>query len=207
VGGRQCFWRSGSGNVDYRSDLVYAYASSDGLLDLHKADYRNALYSAFMPILSSSIFDNTGNIYNVTKILTPEFMFDEESFKNYSPIYLPITYVLSYAVQFAALTALATHTICWHGTDIWQQTKESFSGQAEGRKSEYQPINQAPSTSAQENRHEIPNAMQSVDHDHDYNMTAGDVHNRLMKRYEDAPITWYLAIFVAMLTIGIFIVE
>jgi hypothetical protein len=34
-----------------------------------------------------------------------------------------------------------------------------------------------------------------------------DVHNRLMKRYKDAPLSWYLATFVIMLAVGIFVVE
>ncbi len=34
-----------------------------------------------------------------------------------------------------------------------------------------------------------------------------DVHSRLMKRYPDAPISWYLVTFVSMLAIGMFVVE
>ena len=74
------------------------------------AYYKNLFSSAYMPILSSSVFDNTGNIYNVNKILTPDFLFDREAYQNYSRVYLPITYVLSYGLQFAALASLLTHT-------------------------------------------------------------------------------------------------
>lgn len=38
-------------------------------------------------------------------------------------------------------------------------------------------------------------------------MTGEDVHNRLMRRYDDAPLSWYLATFAVMLAIGIFVVE
>ena len=36
---------------------------------------------------------------------------------------------------------------------------------------------------------------------------AEDVHNRLMRRYEDVPMTWYLLTGVVMTVIGIFVVE
>ena len=167
--------------------------------------YTNALYSAFMPILSSSVFDNTGKIYDVSKILTDDFIFDEDAFQKYSPIYLPITYVLSYGVQFASLTALVTHTICWHGKDIVQQTKESFKERNEG-KGDYQPLagsGDAPNGNTRPNSSHTS----STDPTFEASMAGEDVHNRLMKRYEDAPISWYLAMFIAMLAIGIFVVE
>ena len=71
-----------------------------------------------MPILSASVFDNTGKIYDVSKILTPDYIFDKDAYENYSRVFLPITYVLSYALQFAALSALIVHTGLWHGKDI-----------------------------------------------------------------------------------------
>jgi len=44
-----------------------------------------------MPILSSAVFDNTGHPYDVSKILTKDFLFDEVAYKNYSRVFLPIT--------------------------------------------------------------------------------------------------------------------
>lgn len=44
-----------------------------------------------MPILSSNVFDNTGKAYDVTKILTKDFLFDEEAYKKYSKVFMPIT--------------------------------------------------------------------------------------------------------------------
>ena len=160
-----------------------------------------------MPILSAAVFDNTGKPYDVSKILTADFLFDKEAFEKYSPIYLPITYVLSYAVQFASLTALVTHTICWHGKDIWQQTKESLGSWSEKQQGEYQPLaqtsistmNGTPATSTQIRPGQEPELGSS--------MSGGDVHNRLMQRYEDAPISWYLVTFCTMLGVGVFVVE
>lgn len=49
------------------------------------------------------------SLANVSRILTPDFLFDREAYRAYSKVYLPITF---YAVQFACLAALVTHTAC-----------------------------------------------------------------------------------------------
>lgn len=160
-------------------------------------DYRNALFSSYLPILSSAVFDNQGKPYDVTKILTPDFVFDEIAYENYSRVYLPITYVLSYGVQFASLSALITHTTCWHGRDIMRQSRQAFQERNEKAVAgEYQTVPQSDSD---------PSRLQRTPTE---TLRAGeDVHNRLMKRYEDVPSAWYAITFVAMLAIGIFVVE
>ena len=160
-----------------------------------------------MPILSASVFDNTGKPYDVSKILTADFLFDEEAFKNYSPIYMPITYVLSYAVQFASLTALVTHTVCWHGKDIWEQTKESFGFWSEKEHADYQPLAQASTPTINGTTTHNNQSSPGLEPELGSSMSGGDVHNRLMQRYEDAPISWYLLTLCSMLAVGIFVVE
>lgn len=175
------------------------------------AYYGNWLYSSYMPMVSAAVFDNTGKVYDVSKILTKDFVFDKEAYKNYSRVFLPITYVLSYGVQFAGLAALLSHTACWHGQDIITQWKRSFQEAKEEPSAAYQPLVEEP-----ERRH------RSLSRDHGLRqrrsvsmsnsgfeglMNREDVHNRLMKRYKDAPMTWYLITFVSMLAVGIFVVE
>ena len=124
---------------------------------------------------------------------------------NYSKVYLPITYVLSYGVQFASLAALITHTVCWHGKDIWQQTIKTFT------KVEYHPVRSEirgrTSSSSAKRQKRSPDPGSDPEPGIDDSMTGEDVHNRLMHYYEDAPISWYLATFISMLAIGIFVVE
>lgn len=162
-----------------------------------------------MPILSSAVFDNTGKPYDVSKILTPDFLFDEEAYKSYSKVFLPITYVLAYAVQFAGLSTLVTHTACWHGRDIWKQSKKSFREDQDNTKMEYTPVASASGVSSggeasQKRSHKIrrrcPDASEA-------SMGGEDVRCRLMRKYQDAPMSWYLWTFIAMLAIGIFVVE
>lgn len=161
--------------------------------------YKNVLFSGYMPILSSVVFDNRGKPYDVSKILTPDFLFNEEAYNNYSKVYLPITYVLSYGVQFAALSALISHTTCWHGRDILRQSKQAFHDREEKDTAEYQAIPES------DGRHSLHN-LHRVD---SQTVRAGgeDVHNRLMRRYRDVPMVWYLITFVTMLAVGIFVVE
>lgn len=158
-----------------------------------------------MPIISSAVFDNTGKPYDVSRILTKDYHFDHEAYTKYSKVYLPITYVLAYGVQFAGLSALVTHTICWHGQDIWQQSKKSLAEDAREGKAEYQPVDSGVrSAKSTASTHSSPS---TIEPDPSASMSREDVHCRLMHRYEDAPISWYLATFVAMLAIGIFVVE
>ncbi|KAK4100310.1 OPT-domain-containing protein [Parathielavia hyrcaniae] len=170
------------------------------------AYYSNWLYSSYMPILSSAVFDNTGNVYDVSKVLTEDFVFDREAYSKYSRVFLPITYVLSYGVQFAGLASLLTHTICWHGKDIWTQWKRSLEEPSGEAKGVYQPVSDpSESSSGSSNGHDRRANRSSMSTDN--LMSREDVHNRLMRRYKDAPMLWYLMTFVSMTAIGIFVVE
>lgn len=174
------------------------------------AYYNNWLYSAFMPILSVIVFDNKGKMYDVSKILTKDFIFDREAYHSYSRVFLPITYVLSYGVQFAGLASLLTHTACWHGKDIWRQWKVSLEEAREESKPAYHPI--ANSVDGEDrgsgrSRGEMNTPVDRSNTGLDSLMSREDVHNRLMRRYKDAPMWWYLLTFISMTAIGIFVVE
>lgn len=172
------------------------------------AYYKNVFFSSYMPILSSAVFDNTGNIYDVSKILTPDFLFDKEAYQSYSRVYLPITYVLSYGLQFAALASLLTHTACWHGPDIWRQWKTSLKEVDGISKTSYQPLpSNGASNGVTQPMKRVRRRLSRSDSQMDDIISQEDVHNRLMRRYKDAPLWWYLATFISMTAVGIFVVE
>ncbi|TFB03408.1 Glutathione transporter 1 [Trichoderma ghanense] len=168
--------------------------------------YSNVLYSSYMPILSTAVFDNTGKVYDVSKILTPEFLFDREAYSNYSRVFLPVTYMLSYGVQFAGLAALLTHTLCWHGQDIWHTWKESLVEARGQGKEGYEQVSDSPDGPSSPQGAAARRASSSGSHIEGL-MSHEDIHSRLMKRYKDAPLSWYLATFISMAAIGIFVVE
>ncbi|KAJ2896660.1 hypothetical protein MKZ38_005312 [Zalerion maritima] len=172
------------------------------------AYYKNLYFSSYMPILSSSVFDNTGKVYDVSKILTKDFVLDRDAYRNYSRVFLPITYVLSYGLQFAGLASLITHTICWHGKDILTQWKRSFKEAREETKTTYQPISNSRSeTGSGRSPDFVRSGSSNLENGLEGLMSREDVHNRLMKRYKDAPLMWYLVTFISMTAIGIFVVE
>lgn len=170
------------------------------------AYYSNWLYSSYMPILSSAVFDNTGKVYDVSKILTEDFLFDKEAYQNYSRVFLPITYVLSYGVQFAGLAALLTHTACWHGRDIWTQWKRSIKDVHEDATPLYRPVSSNGEATAS-SRDRSSRYLTTLSSSTENLMSREDVHNRLMRRYKDAPMWWYFLTFLSMTAIGIFVVE
>ena len=169
--------------------------------------YANVRWTSYMPIISTAVFDNTGGIYNVSKILTSDFVFDREAYHNYSRVFLPVTYMLSYGVQFAGLAALLTHTACWHGQDIWRSWKRALAEAREDGKPEYQPISDSADGSGPSGDTNDYARMSRSTSNVDGLLSREDVHNRLMKRYKDVPMSWYLITFVSMTAIGVFIVE
>ncbi|OGM51347.1 small oligopeptide transporter [Aspergillus bombycis] len=87
--------------------------------------YTNTWYTAHLPLTGSDAYDNTGNLYNSTRILNDEDTIDDSKYRNYSPIFLPITFALSYGVGFAVLSCLLTHVLLHHTKDIL----DTFRGQ------------------------------------------------------------------------------
>ncbi|KAF2175242.1 OPT family small oligopeptide transporter [Zopfia rhizophila CBS 207.26] len=85
--------------------------------------YSGSLYSDYLPINTSATFDNTQNVYNVSRILGPNYTFDLTKYKSYSPMFLAPTFALNYGLSFAALTAAIVHTIVFHWKEIWYRFK------------------------------------------------------------------------------------
>ncbi|CCG81759.1 Uncharacterized oligopeptide transporter C29B12.10c [Taphrina deformans PYCC 5710] len=87
--------------------------------------YTNTFYTGHIPFLDANIFDNTGAYYNVSQIITPQFLFDLDKYESYSPVYLPAAYTMSYFAAFASLTALLVHCYLFYGADIIRQWRSS----------------------------------------------------------------------------------
>ncbi|KAI1752395.1 OPT oligopeptide transporter protein-domain-containing protein [Xylaria castorea] len=87
--------------------------------------YTGAWYSQYLPMSDASTYDNTGAIYNVSRVLTPEFTLDEVAYQSYSPLFISTAFALSYGLSFAAITALVTHTALYYSGPIWAQFRNS----------------------------------------------------------------------------------
>ncbi|RDW59569.1 putative isp4 protein-1 [Coleophoma cylindrospora] len=87
--------------------------------------YTGTWSAAFLPMSDSATYDNVGNSYNVTRILTPQFTLNEAAYKAYSPLFLSTTFALSYGLSFAAISSLIVYTYLNHGKQIWAQFRNS----------------------------------------------------------------------------------
>lgn len=85
--------------------------------------YTNTWYSNYLPISDSQAYDNTGNLYNVTNILTPDFTLDLDAYQAYSPLFLSTTFGLTYGLSFAAIASVIVHTALFHGGDLLQRVR------------------------------------------------------------------------------------
>jgi OPT family small oligopeptide transporter len=88
--------------------------------------FTNTMFAEYMPISSRISYDNTGNTYNVTRILTPESTIDLEAYHNYSPLFLSTTFAISYGLSFASITATLMHAFLHFRKQIWVQARRSL---------------------------------------------------------------------------------
>lgn len=106
--------------------------------------YTNTWDAKYMPMISGSTFDNTQGKYNVSKILNEDYTINYEKYKAYSPLFVPFSYLLSYALNFAAVLGIFTHTYLYHGKDIWQKLKDARNGGEDIHKREMNKYKEAP---------------------------------------------------------------
>ncbi|KAF4583015.1 small oligopeptide transporter, OPT family [Ophiocordyceps camponoti-floridani] len=83
--------------------------------------FTGALYADYVPVQSSESYDNTGNVYNVSRVLDANYQFNETAYKEYSPLYLSTQFALSYGLSFAAMASVIIHVALYHGKEIWRQ--------------------------------------------------------------------------------------
>lgn len=67
--------------------------------------YTNVRYSGYFPINSNTLFDNTGNLYNTSRILNSKFELDVEAYENYSETYWSAGYLVQQATTFMLFPA------------------------------------------------------------------------------------------------------
>ncbi|KAI0056147.1 OPT oligopeptide transporter [Artomyces pyxidatus] len=86
--------------------------------------YTNVWWAQYMPISSRNAFDNTGNVYNLTRILNPDASLNKEAYHSYSPLFLSTSFAISYGLSFASITATMTHALLY----FWKPIKIQYCG-------------------------------------------------------------------------------
>ena len=82
-----------------------------------------------MQISSRTSYDNTGQEYQLHRKLRSNGTFDEDAYHAYSPLFLSTTFVMSYGLSFAAITATIVHTFLYFRKQIWIQSQRSLTEQ------------------------------------------------------------------------------
>lgn len=78
--------------------------------------YSNVWNSAYLPIQSNSVFDNTGKTYNVSKVVNKAngFQLDAAKYENYSTVSY---YIISSLLRSNQALDLPTHHVC--AQSVW----------------------------------------------------------------------------------------
>uniref|UniRef100_A0A2N9I7F6 Oligopeptide transporter 7 n=1 Tax=Fagus sylvatica TaxID=28930 RepID=A0A2N9I7F6_FAGSY len=90
------------------------------------AYWLNIYKAKTFPIFSDGIFTSTGQSYNVSAIIDPNFHIDIEAYDRKGPLYISTFFSISYGVSFACLAATVVHVFLFHGSEIWQLSKSAL---------------------------------------------------------------------------------
>jgi hypothetical protein len=69
-------------------------------------------------MFGSEPFDRFGNEYDVSRVLTAQDTFNMTAYEEYSPLYLPAAFAMTYLIAFALSTCVLVHTLLYHGRTL-----------------------------------------------------------------------------------------
>jgi OPT family small oligopeptide transporter len=94
--------------------------------------FRNVWNSGYLPINTNRVYDNTGNIYDVRRILNDDMTINSTAYHEYSIPWMSITQILNYVGFFALYASIPAHIALWYRKDIvagvssiWRRTKRT----------------------------------------------------------------------------------
>ncbi|KAH7126630.1 OPT family small oligopeptide transporter [Dendryphion nanum] len=67
-------------------------------------------YAEYLPMNNPTTYDNTGQKYNISRVLTPHFTLDEAAYKEYSPLFLSTSFAIRYGLSFATISSVIIYT-------------------------------------------------------------------------------------------------
>ncbi|KAJ0025334.1 hypothetical protein Pint_08531 [Pistacia integerrima] len=77
------------------------------------------------PFFSSHMFNEVGQIYNVSAIVNSDFELDIPAYERQGRIYISMLFALSYGIGFAAIISTLTHVAFFNGRDIYERFQDS----------------------------------------------------------------------------------
>ncbi|EGG12478.1 putative oligopeptide transporter [Melampsora larici-populina 98AG31] len=145
--------------------------------------FKNWLFTSYLPINTSVVFDRHGKRYNASRLLDTMGGFDQNAYEAYSPPFMSASQTLYYAGYFAVYPTVVIESLLHHRKFIseglshyWALCKNNFKGDSE-QKSAVKP------------------------------RYVNDIHYRLMQSYPLAPNSWFVVIGVFSIALAIFMNE
>ncbi|KUI63191.1 Sexual differentiation process protein isp4 [Cytospora mali] len=93
--------------------------------------YAGPDFYRYLPISYNGNFDHFGKAYNTSRILTPDFTFNQTAYEEYSPLMLGASFSLTYGISFAALISTVVHVALFYGKDVWNRARRATSEEAD----------------------------------------------------------------------------
>ena len=90
----------------------------------HSDDIFKSWKLAYFPISGNVPYDKFGLVYNISRVLTIDDRFDLAAYNDYSPLFLPATYAVTYLIAFALSTCVIVHTLLYHGRSLLNGIKK-----------------------------------------------------------------------------------
>ena len=63
-------------------------------------------------------YDRFGDPYDVKRVLNDDHEFDPAKFAEYSPLYLPASFAITFLIAFALSSTMIVHTVLYHGKTV-----------------------------------------------------------------------------------------
>jgi OPT family small oligopeptide transporter len=89
--------------------------------------YGNVWDAQKFPIISSTLFNRDGEVWDNSLVLDKNNILDPELYAEYGPLRMTSFFALTYGIGFAGVTSILTHTALYHGKDIIRQFKNARS--------------------------------------------------------------------------------
>ncbi|KAF9196655.1 hypothetical protein BGZ50_008600 [Haplosporangium sp. Z 11] len=78
------------------------------------------------PIVSSNLYDNTTQLYDISRIVNVDLTFNITMYEEYSPVIMTPYFAITYGTSFMAVVATFVHVVLYYGSDIWLISSTRF---------------------------------------------------------------------------------
>lgn len=169
--------------IPWKIQVITMAGLSIGTFALLVMWYTNVRYTGHLPINSNSLFDNTGQPYNLSRVVNANGTFVPELYQQYSAPYYTAGYLVAVGIELAMLPGMFVYSILAYGKMI----RTSFNNIAKGSWTGQGEMNWKDSVKMVIKGMLVPgDVLQQFD----------TRFTRAMAKYPETPESWYLVMFV-----------